>query len=198
VPGAAVTGYGRDVAPEFLFLGRPCLDLAHTGDVEERWRPFEAIGTPAALARWLAAAPPGVEVRRPTPDAVAAAHRLRRAVWDLVDAALAGQPLPAPAVRTVNRLAAGPDLTPELVGTGALRLRATADRALATIARDAVLLFGDPSELARVRECESEDCRIVFYDGSPPNRRRWCFPERCGDRQRARTYRARHREEQPA
>ena len=99
---------------------------------------------------------------------------------------------------TVNEVAAGPDLTAELTVSGRTRIRATASRALATIARDAVVLFGDPSQTARLRECESDDCRIVFYDGSPPNRRRWCFPERCGDRHRARAYRARHREERPA
>lgn len=191
-------GYGRDVSGDPLFLGRPCLDLAHTGDAEDRYRPFEAIGTPAALTRWLAAGSLDVRVPTPSQDDVVAAHRLRRAVWALVDARLAGTRLPAAAVDTVNETAAGPDLTAELTTSGRTRVRASAERALATIARDAVSLFGDPGQTARLRECEGADCRIVFYDGSPPNRRRWCFPERCGDRHRARTYRARLREERPA
>lgn len=58
------------------------------------------------------------------------------------------------------------------------------------VARDAVDLFaaGDP---ARLRRCQGRQCALVFYDDSRSGARRWCAPERCGDRTRARVYRAR-------
>ncbi|MBA3584454.1 MAG: CGNR zinc finger domain-containing protein, partial [Gemmatimonadetes bacterium] len=42
-----------------------------------------------------------------------------------------------------------------------------------------------------VRQCESRDCALLFFDDSRPGKRRWCSPGRCGDRARARAYRAR-------
>ena len=69
----------------------------------------------------------------------------------------------------------------------------TVAAALATIAQDAVALFGDPTQRARLRRCENSTCRVIFYDDSRPGSRRWCAPNRCGDRIRARAYRQRAR-----
>jgi predicted RNA-binding Zn ribbon-like protein len=98
-------------------------------------------------------------------------------------------------VRAVNEAAAAPPLVPRLAADGAHAGWAapTAAAALSTIARDAVDLLGDPRQRARLRECASDDCPLVFYDDSRPGRRRWCSDERCGDRARARAYRDRRR-----
>jgi predicted RNA-binding Zn ribbon-like protein len=69
----------------------------------------------------------------------------------------------------------------------------TVTGALATIAQDAVTLFGEPTQRSRIRRCENGGCRVVFYDDSRPGLRRWCASNRCGDRMRARLYRARHK-----
>jgi predicted RNA-binding Zn ribbon-like protein len=48
--------------------------------------------------------------------------------------------------------------------------------------------------LARLKTCASEDCRWIFFDRSKPANRHWCSSNLCGNRQKTRTYRLRHRE----
>jgi predicted RNA-binding Zn ribbon-like protein len=55
------------------------------------------------------------------------------------------------------------------------------------------VLFGDPTQRERIRRCDNLRCRVIFYDHSRPGLRRWCAPNRCGDRIRAQVYRERHR-----
>jgi predicted RNA-binding Zn ribbon-like protein len=43
----------------------------------------------------------------------------------------------------------------------------------------------------RVKACTGEDCGFVFWDGSRNGSRRWCDMQRCGSREKMRTYRAR-------
>ncbi|MFF4310590.1 CGNR zinc finger domain-containing protein [Streptomyces sp. 900105755] len=60
---------------------------------------------------------------------------------------------------------------------------------LAAVARDAVELLTDPVARAAVRECEGDNCPLVYLDTSRGRRRRWCSSEVCGNRERV----ARHR-----
>ena len=99
-------------------------------------------------------------------------------------------------VDTVNLFAATPDIPPALDGgrRQAGRTRIRTGQALATIARDAVMLLGTPSDgtdlEGRIRECSADDCHLVFYDESRTNNRRWCSMQRCGNRAKVRAYRA--------
>ncbi|MFI7017483.1 CGNR zinc finger domain-containing protein [Streptomyces sp. NPDC050164] len=60
---------------------------------------------------------------------------------------------------------------------------------LAAVARDAVDLMTDPVARAALRQCEGDNCPIVYLDTSRGRRRRWCSSEVCGNRERV----ARHR-----
>lgn len=60
---------------------------------------------------------------------------------------------------------------------------------LGAVARDAVELLTDPVAWESVRECEGDNCPIVYLDTSRGRRRRWCSSEVCGNRERV----ARHR-----
>ncbi|WP_369196421.1 CGNR zinc finger domain-containing protein [Streptomyces djakartensis] len=60
---------------------------------------------------------------------------------------------------------------------------------LAVVARDAVDLLTDPAARAALRQCEGDNCPIVYLDTSRGRRRRWCSSEICGNRERV----ARHR-----
>jgi predicted RNA-binding Zn ribbon-like protein len=53
--------------------------------------------------------------------------------------------------------------------------------------------LSDSGRLARVKTCDSDECRWVFYDRSKPSNRRWCSSDRCGNREKTRTYRDRLR-----
>jgi predicted RNA-binding Zn ribbon-like protein len=48
--------------------------------------------------------------------------------------------------------------------------------------------------LARLKTCGSEECRWIFFDRSKPANRHWCSSNLCGNRQKTRTYRRKHRE----
>ncbi len=43
----------------------------------------------------------------------------------------------------------------------------------------------------RLKMCPADDCHWIFYDRSRPARARWCSPQRCGNRNKTRTYRER-------
>jgi predicted RNA-binding Zn ribbon-like protein len=47
--------------------------------------------------------------------------------------------------------------------------------------------------LDRLKTCASDECHWIFFDRSKPANRHWCSSARCGNRQKTRTYRARHR-----
>jgi predicted RNA-binding Zn ribbon-like protein len=78
-----------------------------------------------------------------------------------------------------------PALRPE---GGTTVVTPTAAAALATIARDAIDLFGGPLA-ERVRTCAAADCGLLFVDASRPGLRRWCSMERCGTRTKVRRHR---------
>ncbi|NEB75190.1 hypothetical protein G3I40_08100, partial [Streptomyces sp. SID14478] len=60
---------------------------------------------------------------------------------------------------------------------------------LAAVARDAVTLLTDPAVRGCLRQCEGDNCPIIYLDTSRGRRRRWCSSEVCGNRERV----ARHR-----
>jgi predicted RNA-binding Zn ribbon-like protein len=45
---------------------------------------------------------------------------------------------------------------------------------------------------SRLKSCDSDSCRWVFYDHSPAGRGRWCSMQLCGSRAKVRSYRSRH------
>jgi predicted RNA-binding Zn ribbon-like protein len=75
-----------------------------------------------------------------------------------------------------------------------LGLRPVAARATSGLGQVLVELvrLSDDGRLERVKTCDSDECRWVFYDRSKPSNRRWCSSERCGNREKTRTYRKRH------
>jgi len=182
-----------DPALAFPFIGgRPCLDFVATLG-RRHATPLERIPDPAALARWFAEAElaAGDGPVRVTARDLADARVLREALHRVVRAAMAGQaPVPAD-VELVNETAARPDLAPQL-GPARWTARQPARAALATVARDAVLLVGSPL-LERVKKCENPDCSLLFLDDSQARRRRWCSMERCGNLAKVAGYRSRGR-----
>ncbi|MGC4787097.1 CGNR zinc finger domain-containing protein [Micromonospora sp. DT178] len=185
--------------------GALCLELLTTGGPGPLAR-YEVLHRPRDLADWLALSrlrldPARIEVAA---DELVAARRLRDALWRLVCVRTGARP-PAgdPAtfdatpddLASLNRAAAGMPLAPQLApdGARAWALPATGGQPLASIARDAVDLFTGPYR-DRIRECATHDCYLVFVDTSRPGRRRWCAMERCGNRHKVRSLRARRAE----
>ena len=179
----------------FVFTGRPCVDLVMTGG-DDWLSAFEVLHAPADLDRWLAQGALAVTGTRADDADLRAARALRRALTDAVEALLAGRLPGAATIEAVGAFAATAPLVPRVDPRNGRRAWAqpTVPAALSDVARDALELIADRAQWERLRVCASDDCGVLFYDASRPGRRRWCSTERCGDRNRARAYRARRRE----
>jgi predicted RNA-binding Zn ribbon-like protein len=177
----------------FFDAGALCLDFAHTGG-EGHYAVFESLHQPADLAEWLAQPPLEVALTVPASAGdLTAAKTLRQAIWDAAHARAAHRPLPAGAVATINRAAAAAPLLPALAGDGTAMEwtpPVRARQALSNLAREMIELLSGPLA-ERIRECESDNCPLVFVDTSRPGARRWCAMERCGNRHKLRVHRAR-------
>ena len=177
----------------FFDSGAVSLDFAHTGT---NWGPadWEQLHAPGDLGRWLGERYPRLDAE-PTERELADALALRASIAAIANAFAAQQAPGGDDVDTVNLFAATPDVPPALSGgrrqAGAGRVRV--GQALASIARDAVHLFGHELEEPdnRIRQCSADNCALVFYDESRTNNRRWCSMQRCGNRAKVRAFRER-------
>ncbi|MGW7065751.1 CGNR zinc finger domain-containing protein [Streptomyces sp. NPDC054855] len=171
--------------------GRSCLDLVATN------HPVERLDSVDRLRAWLAGAgliPDRTLLPGAGPAWLVAFRELRQSSGQLVLAELEGRPAEA-ALSRVNALAAAAPPAPRAVRRpdGSLARALDGDPGcaalLAAVARDAVDLLTDPAARALLRQCEGDNCPIVYLDTSRGRRRRWCSSEVCGNRERV----ARHR-----
>jgi len=72
--------------------------------------------------------------------------------------------------------------------------RQTLDRILWPVARSAADLLAS-AQLDRARQCADERCGWLFLDMSRNRSRRWCSMEECGNRNKARVYYQRRKQE---
>ncbi|MFC5184635.1 CGNR zinc finger domain-containing protein [Actinomadura harenae] len=173
--------------------GAVCLDFVHTGG-EGPYAVFESLHAPDDLAAWLAEPPLDVTLTVPmTAAELDTAKALRQAMWVVAHARADGLPLPATDVAVINHAASAPSLAAQLASDGVTAGWAapvTASQAMSTLAREMIGLLTGPLA-GRIRECAGERCPLVFVDSSRPGARRWCSMERCGNRHKLRTHRAR-------
>jgi predicted RNA-binding Zn ribbon-like protein len=179
-----------------LLGGRPCLNLVatlgrrHTGD------PVERVPDPGSFGRWLLAAGVVQERAAVSNRHLVDARVLREAVYQVVRASMEHRAPDKAALDVVNAFARRPDLPPQLHNEGAVlgvesgEVRDPVAKALATVARDAVLLLGGPLS-GRIKECDHPDCSTLFVDETQAHRRRWCSMERCGNLIKVAGYRRR-------
>ncbi|MFF5479769.1 CGNR zinc finger domain-containing protein [Streptomyces sp. NPDC012935] len=179
--------------------GRICLDLLATTHPEERFDSVEV------LCAWIVGAglaPPGTPLTHADASWLAGFCELRGLVGQLVRGGLAPErwssydrPSYDIALARVNDIARVAPPAPRAVrgedGTLVRQLDHPPECSalLGAIARDALELLTDPAARARLRECEGDNCPIVYVDTSRGRRRRWCSSEVCGNRERV----ARHR-----
>ncbi|MGW2825089.1 CGNR zinc finger domain-containing protein [Streptomyces sp. NPDC001443] len=194
---------GTATAPyEMRFdAGRLCLDLLATS------HPGERLDSLVALRAWITRAglvPPGTPLAHADASWPIAFRELRSQTAWLVSGCLgvharshgdgdaASRDL---ALTRVNEFARAAPPAPRAVraegGTLVRELAGPPECAalLAAVARDCVELLTDPLARAGLRQCEGDNCPIVYLDTSRGRRRRWCSSEVCGNRERV----ARHR-----
>jgi predicted RNA-binding Zn ribbon-like protein len=165
-------------------------DFVNTFDLE---RSADVISTPDELAAWYSDYGLVDDLVEPTRQEHADAIEVREAIRQLLlanngcedDAAEASAILEAAGRKTrigVRFTAAGPTLEPE--GDGA---SAALGRIVAAVAE-----LAKTREWCRLKACRDDHCRFVFYDQSRNRSRAWCSMEVCGNREKARTFRAKH------
>ncbi|MEU0006989.1 CGNR zinc finger domain-containing protein [Streptomyces sp. NPDC006314] len=173
--------------------GRICLDLLATT------HPAERLDAVEPLRAWIVGAglvPPGTPLAQADASWLADFRELRGHIGQLVRSPLPADVRPYErALARVNETARAAPPAPRAVrGEGGTLVRELAGppecaALLAVLARDAVELLTDPVARAAVRECEGDNCPLVYLDTSRGRRRRWCSSEVCGNRERV----ARHR-----
>ncbi|WP_164923809.1 CGNR zinc finger domain-containing protein [Sinorhizobium fredii] len=176
---------------------RLCLDFLSTiGEVGHR--DIERIGTPTSYSRWIAAS--GILDREPLVSVtdVEDAVEFRRILRSFFSDVTAEIRPPANVIRAINDTSRRPIPWMELADDGytvSRRAVAPAQAALASVARDALLLVSE-GLLPRVKQCNDPTCNMFFLDNSRGNNRIWCSTEGrgCGNKAKKRAFRKRHSE----
>ncbi|MFJ2263248.1 CGNR zinc finger domain-containing protein [Streptomyces sp. NPDC087844] len=173
--------------------GRICLDLLATTHPEER------LDSAEPLRAWIIGSglvPAGTPLASADSSWIVGFRELRDHIGQLVRKDPSGDSRPfVVALARINELArAAPPVPLAVWDPGGSLVRAlcsepTCAALLAAVARDTVELLTDPAARASIRQCEGDNCPIVYLDTSRGRRRRWCSSEVCGNRERV----ARHR-----
>ncbi|MFJ8940812.1 CGNR zinc finger domain-containing protein [Streptomyces sp. NPDC102365] len=173
--------------------GRICLDLLATTHPEER------LDSAEPLRAWITGSglvPAGTPLASADSSWIAGFRELRGHIGQLMRKEPSRDSRPAVlALARVNELArAAPPVPLAEWDAGGSLVRSlcappTCAALLAAVARDTVELLTDPAARAGIRQCEGDNCPLVYLDTSRGRRRRWCSSEVCGNRERV----ARHR-----
>ena len=104
-----------------------------------------------------------------------------------------GKPRDEEAVRRLNAVAGSIPLRVSFTAGGAVEpVGGGAEGALGAILAAAHDAMRDGT-WERMKACRAEDCEWAFYDASRNRSGTWCSMEVCGNRAKARAFRARHR-----
>jgi predicted RNA-binding Zn ribbon-like protein len=153
----------------------------------------DGIRSPEQLRAWLAEfglAPESVPL---TGRDVARAAELRAGLRAMVRAAQ-GLKFDGEALRRATDLA-GRLLLSVRLEPGRPRLQPAGggvDGALSRLLAEVAVAHASGA-LKRLKVCSAEDCQFVFYDHSKSRTQRWCSMETCGNREKTKRYRDRHR-----
>jgi predicted RNA-binding Zn ribbon-like protein len=164
-------------------------DFVNTLDVESG---DDALASPAAVRDWLRAHGLG-DPARVTRDDVTRTAALREALRAHL-AVNGGGPLDPGAATVMSKQAGRSRVELRLEhGRAALAPQARGvDGALGVLLADVATAMGDGT-WSSLKVCAADDCRWAFVDRSRNGSRHWCSMQVCGNRQKARVFRARRR-----
>jgi predicted RNA-binding Zn ribbon-like protein len=126
---------------------------------------------------------------------LARALELREAIRALLLANGAGTPSSSEARRVIDRTATRAGLRPCLRADGTSVLEPDAAGIDGALGRVVAVIHAAAAEGSwkRLKACRDDDCRWAFYDHTKNHSGAWCTMGVCGNRAKARTYRARRR-----
>jgi predicted RNA-binding Zn ribbon-like protein len=159
--------------------------FVNTADLDQG---TDELADPAGLAAWLD--------RTGMPTQVDAAGRdravaVREAIRSLLLANHGASPDPE-AIATLDRAAA---ITVAFDADGTARLEPARPGIDGVLARLLAIVARAQAEgtWRRLKACPNDTCHWAYYDRSRNRSRTWCAMSVCGNRAKARSYRARHR-----
>jgi len=167
-------------------------DFVNTLDREEE---KDEVATPDALAGWLVdrGLLPNTDRELGEADHLRAME-LREALRRM---ALAnnGEPASATATATVERQAREALLEARFPEEGGWRLEPRAGGIAGSLGRLIAILVEAMADgtWSRLKACSADTCQWAFYDGSKNRSGHWCSMRVCGNRAKARQFRARRR-----
>ena len=171
----------------------------------------DELSSPAALAEWLRAhellrsearADRQGEAEvvaegdvRADADALEQAVRLRGALREMLLTNNDGRPLDPAAPAVVDDVSARARLRLRASADGTTRLNAESDDVDGALGRLLVIVYRamETGTWRRLKACRNDTCRWAFYDHSKNGSSHWCSMNACGSREKARSYRERHR-----
>ncbi|MDN5005182.1 CGNR zinc finger domain-containing protein [Bradyrhizobium sp. GCM10027634] len=173
------------------------LDLRHFIHHGVQHQQTDELQDPAALGEWMRQHGLIQRTAAPSQKTFEAALRLRAAIRDYLKCEPAERHR-KPAVTTPLNAAMEPfALRVAAIGKDGFALRPVTSDAQAGLSAIVAELYDAASAgtLARLKMCAADECQRVFFDRSKPGTRRWCQSTLCGNREKTRTYRERHRDD---
>ena len=187
----------RDAESNFLFLAdHPALDFLNTVPLVDGAL-VDLFVSDSSVAEWLRLSgwPVEGDTHATRPSALlSAARELRGVIRTLIERRTAGKRLdPEPLNAFLAEVRSFTKLSQKKDGSLQLRLKwkqRTAHEILAPLAQSAAELLAE-ADFNLVRNCESEQCVLWFYDRTKSHQRRWCSMANCGNRHKVAAYRQR-------
>lgn len=180
-------------APGELELVQDFVNTHNVEDLDDEFAQDEAFQSRAALHDWLAERDLLESKAVPDDDDVRHAIELREALCLLLLANNGGEENPR-AAATVDEAARRAGLALRFRPDGSAGLEPSAggvDGAMGRLLAIVGTAMGDGT-WSRLKACPNDTCLWAFYDRSKNRSGRWCTMDVCGNRMKARTYRARH------
>lgn len=177
-----------------ILADHPALDLLNTQMMVEGCRQ-DLLTTDHEAARWLE------QIGLGPVDELAGAgdgrllgelRTLRQVIETLVQACLESRWADPSALNGLLRHAV-PQLVWKPTGAPSLQRFSAPDpvsRKVSEIALSAAQLLAE-GDISLVRQCESHDCTLMFYDRTKAHKRRWCSMALCGNRHKVAEFRKR-------
>lgn len=162
----------------------------------EAGRRVERLPDIAALQKWCDGV--GIQLARDVgrPELLRDLRSLREAVYETAQAALSLRRADPAALREINRRAAArppvPSLRPGPKGPRVAAVGLNAAALCSVVARDLIGTLSSDAARARLRECSSGSCRMIYLLAAGARERRWCSMTQCGNRAKVAAHRARH------
>jgi predicted RNA-binding Zn ribbon-like protein len=178
------------------------LDFINTLDYDrDTWT--DSLATPAEAVAWFAdrgLTHPHPELAK-DPRTLDRVRDVRAALREITEAIVEDRPAPRQALDEANRALRARsilELVPSQTGVAPSH-RHVGNPISDALARlvEALAIEMAAGRPERLRICDSDSCRWVFYDSSRTGRRRWCDMSTCGNRAKAARLRARRRSKEP-